>query len=97
MPYNKHTKAFHYYVGSGKNTYGKYLMLTQGTLMIELPVAQKSKDGTTDTSDTGHGFLFDRLYIGREELKKLGDYGSIYSIEFGGLVENLEGKGFPMD
>ncbi|MEI3282968.1 MAG: hypothetical protein V8R61_09840 [Enterocloster sp.] len=71
MPYNEHTKEFHYYIGS-KND----LPLTQGTLMIELPVTRRDDNGGV------YGFKMDALRIDADQLKKIGD---IYSIEFGGL------------
>ena len=71
VPYNEHTKEFHYYIGS-KND----LPLTQGTLMIELPVTRRDDNGGV------YGFKMDALRIDADQLKKISD---IYSIEFGGL------------
>lgn len=71
VPYNEHTKEFHYYIGSKDD-----LPLTQGTLMAELPVT-KTENGTV------RGFLMDELRIDKDQLAKFQD---IYSIEIGGIA-----------
>lgn len=80
VPYNQHEKEFHYYIGACNNSnYEKY-MLTMGTLFIKLPCVK-------DTNGNAAGFLFDSLIIDADQLSK---YGSVYSVEFGGLSNDIQ-------
>ena len=55
-----------------------YRVLTEGTLLIELPVVALPEDADAPIK----GFVFDRLTIEKAMLDKVGE---IYSVEFGGL------------